>query len=517
MSEPTIQTAPPPIPQPLASPQRHPIGLYTLFFTEMWERLSYYGMRALLVLFMVDSVRGGMGMDDKTAASIYGLYTSAVYLAALPGGWLADRFLGAQKAVWYGGIIIAAGHFVLAIPRTEAFFLGLILVVIGTGMLKPNVSAMVGELYPEGGARRDAGFSIFYMGINLGAFIGPFICGTLGEKVNWHYGFGAAGIGMVFGLIQFRYLRGNLGEAGLRPGHAGQASQAQKFVAIGAALALVLIVVLSLARVITFNPIWMAEKTTTVLVGIAIVFFAGVTFFGRLDNVEKKRIGVVVTLCATGALFWAGFEQAGSSFNLFAERYTERQLALAAGHLFIPASWLQSAGQFLIPTSWFQSIGPIFVITLAPVMGALWLNLGRLNLNPSTPLKFGFGLILLGLGFLILAGAAVFVARGQKVLPTWLIMTYLLHTVGELSVSPVGLSSVTKLAPRRFVGQMMGAWFLATSLGNLIAGRIAGEFDPNAVGQMPGRFLQMVILPVGVALVIIALSRPIKKLMGGVT
>jgi POT family proton-dependent oligopeptide transporter len=248
----------------------------------------------------------------------------------------------------------------------------------------------------------------------------------------------------------------------------------------------------------------MAEKTTTILVVIALVFFAGVIFFGRLDNVEKKRVCVIVILCATGALFWAGFEQAGSSFNLFADRYTERKLAFAGLH-------------FSMTTTSFQSVGPIFVIALSPVMGAVWLTLGRKNLNPSIPLKFGFGLVLLGLGFLVLAGAAVFVARGQKVLPMWLITTYLLHTFGELCVSPVGLSSVTKLAPKRFVGQMMGAWFLATSLGNLIAGRIAGEFDANAVGQMPGRFLQMVILPVGVAIVIIALSRPIKKMMGGVT
>jgi POT family proton-dependent oligopeptide transporter len=499
MSEPTIQQAPPQPIQPVSPPQGHPVGLRTLFFTEMWERLSYYGMRALLVLFMVDSVRGGMGLDDKTAASIYGLYTSAVYLAALPGGWLADRFIGAQKAVWYGGMIIAAGHFVLAIPRTETFFVGLILVVIGTGMLKPNVSAMVGELYPEGGARRDAGFSIFYMGINFGAFLGPLTCGVLGEKINWHYGFGSAGVGMVLGLILYRFLKHNLGEAGLRPGHGGQASPVQKFAAIGAVLALVLIVALGIARVIPFKPIAMAEWTSAVLVGIALIFFAGVIFFGRLDKVEKLRVCVIVILCATGALFWAGFEQAGSSFNLFAERYTDRKMG------------------FLIPTTWFQAVGPIFVIAFAPVMGAVWLTLGRKNLNPSIPLKFGFGLVLLGLGFLVLAGAAVFVARGQKVLPNWLIMTYLLHTFGELCVSPVGLSSVTKLAPKRFVGQMMGAWFLATSLGNLIAGRIAGEFDPNAVGQMPGRFLQMVILPVGVAIVIIALSRPIKKMMGGVT
>src|SRR5215471_7571088 len=246
MTEPVTQNAPPPPSQPVASPQRHPIGLKTLFFTEMWERLSYYGMRALLVLFMIDSVRGGMGLTVKTADSIYGLYTCAVYLAALPGGWLADRFLGAQRAVWYGGIIIAAGHFVLAMPRTEAFFLGLILVVIGTGMLKPNVSAMVGELYPEGGARRDAGFSIFYMGINLGAFIGPFICGTLGEKYNWHYGFAAAGVGMVLGLLQYRLLGRNLGAVGLQPGNAGKASGAKRLVAVCGLAVFVLIVALGL-------------------------------------------------------------------------------------------------------------------------------------------------------------------------------------------------------------------------------------------------------------------------------
>jgi POT family proton-dependent oligopeptide transporter len=480
------------------SRQRHPIGLYTLFFTEMWERLSYYGMRALLVLFMVDTARGGMGLSDKTAASIYGLYTSAVYLAALPGGWIADRFLGAQRAVWYGGIIIAVGHFVLAIPRAETFYAGLILVVIGTGMLKPNVSAMVGELYPEGGARRDAGFSVFYMGINLGAFIGPFICGTLGERLNWHYGFGAAGLGMVLGLIQYRGLKRNLGAAGLRPGNAGQTSNGQKILAFGAIVALMLLVALGIARIIRFDPIAMAQATTAVLVGIAIVFFGGIFLFGRLDKIERQRVAVIVILCAVAILFFAGLEQAGSSLNLFADRYTQRKIG------------------FEIPTTWFQALSPIFVITLAPVMGALWVNLGRRNLNPSTPLKFGFGLILIGLGFLVLAGAAVFVARGQKVLPIWLIMTYLLHTFGELCVSPVGLSSMTKLAPKRFVGQMMGAWFLATSLGSLIAGRIAGEFDPNAVGQMPGRLLQIFILSVCVAVVIIALARPIKKMMAGV-
>src|ERR1051326_8263647 len=349
---PARQEAPRSVPTMTAA---HPRGLYTLFFTEMWERFSYYGMRALLVLFMVDKVGGGMGLTDEMATSIYGLYTAAVYLAALPGGWIADRLLGAQRSVWYGGILIAAGHFTLVIPRSETFFVGLLLVVAGTGLLKPNISAIVGELYPEGGARRDAGFSIFYMGINLGAFIGPFICGTLGEKVNWHYGFGSAGVGMVLGLIQYRILKKNLGLAGLRPGTAEQASIAQKGAAIGAVLALVLVVVLGIDHVIKFDPIAMASATTAVLVGIAVVFFGGVLFFGGLDNSEKKRVCVIVILCATGALFWAGFEQAGSSFNLFADRYTERLLAFAR--------W-----RYLVPASWFQSVGPIFVITLAPVM-----------------------------------------------------------------------------------------------------------------------------------------------------
>jgi POT family proton-dependent oligopeptide transporter len=486
-------------PQTAVAPQKHPRGLYTLFFTEMWERLSYYGMRALLMLFMVKSSGGGMGLSDKTASSIYGLYTAAVYLAALPGGWLADRLLGAQRAVWYGGLIIAAGHFTLAVPRAEAFFLGLLLVVLGTGLLKPNVSAMVGDLYPEGGARRDAGFSIYYMGINLGAFIGPFVCGTLGEKHSWHYGFAAAGVGMALGLVQYSILRKNLGQAGARPGRAGGLKPAETAVLLGALGLLALVVGLGLTRIIRFDPLAIAQGTTGVLVGVAVLFFGLVILFGKLDRAERLRVGVIVIICAAGALFWAGFEQAGSSFNLFADRYTRRGLL-----------------GYELPTSWFQSLGPIFVITLAPVMGAVWVRLGRRNLDPSLPMKFGLGLLLLGLGFLVMAAAAVFVARGQKVLPPWLLTTYLLHTFGELCVSPVGLSSVTKLAPKQLVGQMMGAWFLATSLGNLIAGRIAGEFDPNALGEMPGRFLQMVILPAVVAAVLIALRRPIRRMMMGV-
>jgi POT family proton-dependent oligopeptide transporter len=480
------------------TPRGHPVGLRTLFFTEMWERLSYYGMRALLVLFMADAARGGMGFSTKVAGAIYGLYTGAVYLAALPGGWVADRLLGAQRAVWYGGIIIAAGHFSLAVPGTRTFFLGLLLVVIGTGLLKPNVSAMVGALYPEGGSRRDAGFSIYYMGINLGAFIGPFVCGHLAEKINWHYGFGAAGVGMILGLVQYRLTLRNLGEAGLRPGHQGGLSVAQKAVFICAIGILAVIVALGISGAVHFNPVRIAEGATAALVGTGFVFFAGVFLFGKLDRTERNRIVVILILISCAALFWAGFEQAGSSFNLFGDRYTMREI------------WVK------YPASYLQSVGPIFVIILSPFMAWLWVRLAQRNLNPSTPLKFGIALLLLGLGFLVMAGAAVFVAKGQKVWPTWLVATYLVHTFAELCLSPVGLSSVTKLAPTRFVGQMMGAWFLASALGNLIAGRIAGELDPDKLGEMPGQFMHMVILSAAAGIVVILFSRPIRKLMEGV-
>src|SRR3954469_6036133 len=275
----------------------HPRGLYTLFFTEMWERFSYYGMRALLVLFMVDAVqKGGLGLTDRIATAIYGLYTAAAYLASLPGGWLADRLFGAQRAVWYGGIVIAAGHFVLAIPRRETFFIGLILVVAGTGLLKPNVSVLVGELYPEGGARRDAGFTIFYMGINLGAAIGPLICSTLGEKYNWHYGFAAAGVGMVLGLIQYRFSLRYLGEAGLRPGNDKGLNHKQRLGLVCVACAIVAAVGLTLAGVIKIDPVRLAHSTTTFIVAVAFLYFGFVLFFYKLERVEKQRVAVIVIL-----------------------------------------------------------------------------------------------------------------------------------------------------------------------------------------------------------------------------
>jgi proton-dependent oligopeptide transporter, POT family len=482
-----------------AARQPHPRGLSTLFFTEMWERFSFYGMRALLVLFMVDSVqRDGMGLTDEVATAIYGLYTAGVYLACLPGGWAADRLFGAQRAVWYGGIAIAAGHFSLAVPRVEFFFLGLILVVLGTGLLKPNISAIVGQLYPEGGARRDAGFTVFYMGINLGAAIGPLICSSLGEKVNWHYGFAAAGIGMLLGLVQFRLTAHHLGDAGKYPEQTKTRGRDQLLFASGVG-AIAVVTALGLAGLIPLNPMAMARGTTSLILALAVLYFISLFLFAGLTAVERRRLMVIAVLFIASAMFWSGFEQAGSSLNLFAERFTDRTI-----------------GGFETPAGWFQVFNPVFIIALAPVVAMVWVALARRGQNPSLPAKFALGLILLGGGFLVMVLASRLALDGDRVWPTWLITTYLLHSLGELCLSPVGLSSVTKLSPPRLVGQMMGLWFLATSLGNLIAGLIAGEVSGAAEAQMPARFLQIVLTTCGTGLLLLIFTRPIKKLMAGV-
>ncbi len=484
--------------------QGHPPGLYTLFFTELWERMSYYGMRALLILFMVAAVdQGGLGFAEKDAAAIYGLYTAAVYLLALPGGWIADRLLGQQNAVWYGGIIIAAGHFTMALPLfapvsdLTAFFTGLVFIVIGTGLLKPNISAIVGELYPDGGARQDAGFTIFYMGINLGAFAGPLISGWLGENIDWHYGFGAAGVGMFFGVIQYRLMRNKLGQAGLKPHHEGMSAKALKvsWFALGVFMLLALaLLVAGLNGWVHFPAVELAHGTKYFIITVAAIFFAYVLFLGKLTADERKRVLVIAALFVGAAMFWAGFEQAGSSLNLFAERYTDRVM-----------------GSFTIPASWFQSLNPFFIITLAPVFAWAWVQLARKHLEPSTPFKFALGFFLLAGGFFVMVFAAKAVTAGEKALPFWLILTYLLHTTGELCLSPVGLSSVTKLAPKRYTSQMMGTWFMGAALGNVIAGLIAGDFDEHNVQQMPDLFMSIVTTSVGMGILFVVLTPVLKR------
>lgn len=479
----------------------HPRGLWTLFLTEMWERFSYYGMRALLVLFMTDQVvNGGLAFSDATATAIYGLYTAAVYLVALPGGWIADRLWGAQRALFIGGIIIMAGHFVLAVPGSASFFGGLILVVLGTGLLKPNISATVGELYAPGDPRRDSGFTIFYMGINIGGALGPLVCGWL-ALYNWHYGFAAAGVGMLFGLIQFRRTREHLGTAGLHTEHPVTPAYARKaWLAIGAGVGVFALAWLAgISGWIVFDALELSQLMAgSVVIAIA-AYFAYVFALGKLSAEERNKVIVIIVLVIACALFWSGFEQAGSSLNLFAERYTTRDL-----------------GFFEIPASWFQSLNPIFIIALAPLYAMFWVALARRFLEPSAPAKFAIGLMIMGLGFVVMIPAAYMVADGQQVLPTWLFFTYLLHTMGELALSPVGLSSITKLSPRRFVGQMMGIWFMCSGLGNVIAGLIAGELTGDNLDAIPGVYLRIVLITVGCGLLLLLLSKPLKKLMGGV-
>ncbi|MEX2028741.1 MAG: peptide MFS transporter [Candidatus Curtissbacteria bacterium] len=489
----------------------HPRGLATLFFTEMWERFSYYGMRAILILYMTaEIVDGGLNLDDREAAAVYGLYTMFVYLLALPGGWLADRFFGLRKAVWYGGILIAIGHFSMAMPVEVGFYIGLLFIVLGTGLLKPNISSIVGGLYRQNEpARRDAGFSIFYMGINIGAFIAPLIVGWLGENIDWHYGFGAAGIGMVMGLVQYKLTEKHLGDVGLSPEKsAGQTSEKKvrtqiRNLILIFLIGLALLVWIIFNEMILVNPVALANVSAYAIVGAFVSYFVYLLYFQNLTIDEKKKIGALTILFVFAALFWSGFEQAGSSLNLFADRYTDREIF---GSL-MPASWLQAAN-------------PLFIILLAPFVGALWINLARINLHPYTPVKFGFGLLFLGLGFAVMAWASMYVIQNTLVLPSWLIFTYLFHTTGELCVSPIGLSAVTKLAPKRLVGQLMGVWFMSTAFGNLIAGLAAGAFDEKAISEdaelLPRLFLNIVFVAAGSGTLLLILHKPITKLMKNV-
>jgi POT family proton-dependent oligopeptide transporter len=460
-----------------------PRGLSTLFFTEMWERFSYYGMRAILMLFMVASPEnGGLGFDTAKAAGIYGLYTGSVYFTSIPGGWIADRLLGLRRAVLVGGILIALGHYCLAVHAMPTFFAGLTLIVLGTGLLKPNISSIVGQLYHPDDPRRDAGFSIFYMGINLGALISPLVCGYLGQKIGWHWGFGAAGVGMTLGLTQYVLGGSRLGQAGLpaeRPAGAG---------ALWAKLASTLVGVGLLLYVVWPYRDW-------VMLGGTGVLFAWLLKTGGATAVERKRIGAIIVLFVFAMLFWIGFEQAGSSLTLFADQLTNNSLF----------GW-----EF--PSSWYQSVEPVFVVTLAPVFAWLWLRLGRHQ--PSSPAKFAYALLLLGGSFLLLAFAAHLYERAHvKVSPFWLVALYLLHALGELSLSPVGLSTVTKLAPARIVGLMMGVWFLALSLGNFLAGVVAGFFGSFPLPQLFGAVF---LTTTASALLLALLVKPIRGLMGGV-
>ena len=432
----------------------HPRGLSTLFFTEMWERFSYYGMRAFLILYMVHA----LGFNDKHAGSVYGTYTASVWAAAIVGGIIADRWLGQYKSVLIGGIIIAIGHFTLAFHPLPFFYAGLAFIVVGTGLLKPNVSGIVGSLYDTTDARRDAGFSIFYMGINLGAALGPFIAGYLAQRVDWHLGFACAGVGMTLGLIQYVRGRRHLEPAIVRLAEQRKAAREAK----------------PAAGLETPH-----ERTV-----------------GGFTAVEWKRLAAMGVFFVFAAVFWGAYEQAGSTLNLFGDRFTRTSIL-----------------GFSFPSSWFLTIQAIFVIVLAPAFAWLWTWLG--HREPSTPTKFAIGLLFIGLSFvfLLLPVNQLHDSPGVRVSPFWLIGCYFIQELGELALSPVGLSVFTKLSPVKIVGFMLGVWFLADSVGNKVAGLAAGYISTAPLTQLFGVIAAVCL---GASVVAFAMIVPVKRLMGGV-
>lgn len=482
----------------------HPTGLKTLFFVELWERFSYYGMRALLTLFMVAPVAaGGLGLDIKEATRIYGNYTMAVYLLPLAGGYIADKYLGLRSATFLGGLIITLGHFTLAIPYTGSFYAGLILVAIGTGLFKPCISAFVGALYQKNDDRRDAGFSLFYFGINLGAFVSPLVTGFLAQSQmfkdfllsvglnpadSWHWGFGAAGVGMALGLALFwRRMDTDLKGIGLPPTtlDGSRTALLQLAALVGGTLALMYLIILS------DDPAYHWLRSLFLLAPIA-----GIIWFSMSEGADSKRIAAIFVLFIAAMIFWAIFEQMGSAIALFADQLTDNNV-----------------GGFVIPSSWYQSLNPLFVILLAPMFAWAWTRMGPNQ--PSSPVKFALGLLLLCLSFLLIVPAAQLTAAG-KVSPLWLVGVFFLQTMGELCLSPVGLSTITKLAPVKFVAFALGLWFLAASWGSKLAGVLSSNFDASDPAGLANLFLIQAGL-VGLAtLLMFAVSPWVKSLMGDV-
>ena len=476
---------------------KHPTGLRTLFFTEMWERMSYYGMRGILVLFMTASINnGGLDFSNTSASAIYGIYAAAVYLMALPGGWIADNIFGQQKTILFGGIVIMFGHLSLAIPDMNFFYLGLILVVMGTGLLKPNISAIVGGLYEKNPSMKEAGFTIFYMSINIGSILGFFICGYLGENIGWHYGFGAAGIGMLLGVLQYKLNLNTLGDIGLNPTNliSEKTKNSYKKITLITSLLILIFIFSGLLGLWTIDPVPLANILTLIIALISLMYFLYIYFFGNLSNDEKKKIIMIFILFIGAALFWSGFDQGGSSFNIFAKEYTNR----------IVFGWEY-------PASWLQIINPLFVVILAPFMSYIWIFLGKKMLDPTLPFKFGLGLIFMAVGFIIISiGAQVALTDGLAG-AKWLLLTYLFHTIGELILSPIGLAAISSLSPKRFIGQMMGVWFLASSLGAILAGLISGQATNDGLSSMPSLFNQIAVIATCFGLVLILISKPLQS------
>jgi POT family proton-dependent oligopeptide transporter len=491
----------------------HPRGLSTLFFTEMWERFSYYGMRAILMLFMTTAVaKGGLGFGPDQAGPIYAMYTSMVYLAAVPGGWLADNLIGQRRAVLYGGMVIMLGHILLAMHGLEFFYSGLCCVVIGTGLLKPNISVIVGTLYEKEDKRRDAGFSIFYMGINIGAFSAPIVCGWLAQSAkfksilagfgltpenSWHWGFGAAAVGMFFGLLQYLLTGKYLGDAGQLSERAREPEaqrKARRVLKLG--ISSLILVALFVGVLAMWRPDLMTSKNikgafSIVLLAVVVTFFGKLLLDPSFTKAERSRLWAILVLFCGASVFWGIFEQAGSTLTLFADRNTDNRIF-----------------GFAFPSAFWQSLNAALIVLLAPFFAWLWPKLGKRD--PSVPTKFGFGIFFAGLGFAVLVFGALRATGGDRVSPLWLFSVYLLHTIGELCLSPVGLSSMTKLAPARVVSLMMGVWFLGAAVGNFLGGSVSGYYERF---ELPMLFGIVATTGIVMSLFMFALVRPLNRML----
>jgi len=475
----------------------HPIGLRTLFLTEMWERMSYYGMRALLVLYMTGAVTGfnpGLGWSQIDAQAIYGIYVGMVYFMVVPGGWIADNILGHQKAVLIGALIIALGHFTLAIPIEQSFFLGLILVVLGTGLLKGNISTIVGQLYEGQDDKRDSGYTIFYMSINIGSTLGFLVCSYLGEKIGWHWGFGAAGIGMTFGVIQFIRHRNLLGDAGMLPNEMSneKRSRLANYLKISL-IGMFLVIGAGLLGFIVVDPRFFAEQFAYFLTIVAGLYFVYLFLFAGLDTAERKNLILLFILFIGAAAFWSGFDQSAGSLSIFARDYTDLSIA-----------------GYEIPIGWLQFANPIIVVVFAPIFAGIWAQLARMNLDPNLPLKFAIGLLFMALSFVIMIIAVEVALESSPVGMQWLLLTYLFQTWGELALSPIGLSAFSRYGPKRYMGQMFGLWFLASAIGGVLAGLLGGEALDGGLETISPVFSFMIQYYLVIAAVLIILSFIIK-------
>ncbi|MBK9034490.1 MAG: peptide MFS transporter [Myxococcales bacterium] len=499
----------------------HPRGLMTLFMLELWERFSYYGMRAFLVIFIITPVaQGGLGESKTTAGIIYAMYGSLVYLMSLPGGWLADRFLGQQKAVLYGGIIIMAGHIVLAVPSHSTFYMGLGLIIIGTGLLKPNASTIVGQLYDKNDIRRDAGYSIFYMGINIGAFIAPIACGYLAQSngfrarlvdagINpnnaWHFGFGAAAVGMGLGIAMFSAMRHHLGAAGRDPAP-------RKPVADRAPLPMLTWIVVGVAAAVTVAfGTWrlssgvdkkaIADAFGVGLGTIAVAVFVIMHQVVAANRDEKNRVLAMAVLFFGCLSFFGIFEQAGSTLSFFAEERTQRNVL-----------------GIDFPSSYWQFVNAGWVIMLAPVFTWLWVWLAKQGKEPFSVNKFAIGMVIAGVAFVPLFMAIPAIDRGERSSAGYLLTYYFFATCAEMCISPVGLSVMNKLAPERLASFVMGVWFLAISIGLYIAGRAeveVGKLSAKLEWGTGGVFYLIMIFALVVAAMLFIAAGPVRRMLAG--